>query len=126
MLPKGLVLLISISLAVGIIALSKQKVLVQELYALETLAHVDTLCLDKTRTLTEGNMRVERVLLTDRGRKVPFQEIMGSFVHYAADHNATFQALQSYFRPMTICSPFIVYHFLPKENGALCNFENLR
>ena len=51
MLPKGLVLLISISLAVGIIALSKKKVLVQELFALETLAHVDTLCLDKTLSL---------------------------------------------------------------------------
>ena len=100
MLPKGLVLLISISLAVGIIALSKQKVLVQELYALETLAHVDTLCLDKTETLTEGNMR---------------QIIMQRFKHYKV-----------IFRPMTICSPFIVYHFLPKENGALCNFENLR
>ncbi len=54
MLPKGLVLLISISLAAGIIALSGKKVLVQELFALETLAHVDTLCLDKTGTLTLG------------------------------------------------------------------------
>ena len=53
MLPKGLVLLISISLAVGIITLSRKKVLVQELFALETLAHVDTLCLDKTGTFTD-------------------------------------------------------------------------
>ena len=48
MLPKGLVLLISISLAVGVGRLAKRKVLVQELYSLETLAHVDVLCLDKT------------------------------------------------------------------------------
>mgnify|MGYP002330938172 CR=1 FL=1 len=61
MLPKGLVLLISISLAVGIITLSRKKVLVQELFALETLAHVDTLCLDKTGTLTRGKMQVEKV-----------------------------------------------------------------
>ena len=45
--PKGLVLLISISLAVGVGRLAKRKVLVQELYSLETLAHVDVLCLDK-------------------------------------------------------------------------------
>ena len=54
MLPKGLVLLISISLAAGIAMLAKKQVLVQELFALETLAHVDTLCLDKTGTLTQG------------------------------------------------------------------------
>ncbi len=122
MLPKGLVLLISISLAVGIIALSKQKVLVQELYALETLAHVDTLCLDKTRTLTEGNMRVERVLLTDRGRKVPFQEIMGSFVHYAADHNATFQALQSYFPANDHMQPLHSIPFSSKRKWSAMQF----
>ena len=46
MLPKGLVLLISISLATGVIKLAKKKVLVQDLYSVETLAHVDTLCLD--------------------------------------------------------------------------------
>ena len=54
MLPKGLVLLISIALAAGVISLAKKDVLVQELYALETLAHVDVLCLDKTGTITEG------------------------------------------------------------------------
>ena len=55
MLPKGLVLLISVSLAAGIIRLAKMKILVQNIYSLETLAHVDTICLDKTGTLTDGN-----------------------------------------------------------------------
>ena len=62
MLPKGLVLLISISLAVGIITLSRKKVLVQELFALETLAHVDTLCLDKTGTITKAQPVVSDVI----------------------------------------------------------------
>ncbi len=97
MLPKGLVLLISISLASGIAALSRKKVLVQELYALETLAHVDTLCLDKTGTLTEGAMRVEEVRLTELGERLPFEEIMGSFLAASEDNNATFQALQAHF-----------------------------
>ena len=54
MIPEGLVLLTSTVLAVSVIRLSKSKVLVQELYCIETLARVDTLCLDKTGTLTEG------------------------------------------------------------------------
>ena len=54
MLPKGLVLLISVSLSTGVIRLAKQKILVQNIYALETLAHVDTICLDKTGTITNG------------------------------------------------------------------------
>ena len=81
MLPKGLVLLISIGLATGIVRLSKQKVLVQDLYALESLAHVDIICLDKTGTLTEGKMQVEQVIMLDRGFKIPFNTIMGVFFH---------------------------------------------
>ena len=68
MLPKGLVLLISVSLATGVIRLAKAKILVQNIYSLETLAHVDVLCLDKTGTLTDGNMSVDRIVpLGERG-----------------------------------------------------------
>ena len=62
MLPKGLVLLISVSLATGVIRLSKLKILGQNIYSLETLAHVDVLCLDKTGTITDGNMKVKTVI----------------------------------------------------------------
>ena len=62
MLPKGLVLLISISLATGVIRLAKMKILVQNIYSLETLAHVDTLCLDKTGTITNGKLTVDTVM----------------------------------------------------------------
>ena len=61
MIPEGLVLLTSVALAVGSINLAKRKTLVQELYCIETLARVDTLCLDKTGTITEGTMCVEAV-----------------------------------------------------------------
>ena len=62
MIPEGLVLLTSTVLAVSVIRLSKSKVLVQELYCIETLARVDTLCLDKTGTLTEGRMEVNDLI----------------------------------------------------------------
>ncbi|MDO4519682.1 MAG: cation-translocating P-type ATPase [Eubacteriales bacterium] len=61
MIPEGLVLLTSIALTLGTLKLAQKKTLVQEMYCIETLARVDTLCLDKTGTLTEGSMRVERV-----------------------------------------------------------------
>ena len=63
MIPEGLVLLTSVALTLGALVLANKKTLVQELYCIETLARVDTLCLDKTGTITEGTMCVERVEL---------------------------------------------------------------
>lgn len=63
MIPEGLILLTSSVLALATIRLSRRKVLVQDLYSIETLARVDTICLDKTGTLTSGNMTVEDFIL---------------------------------------------------------------
>lgn len=98
MLPKGFVLLTSISLETGVIKLAKKQVLVQDLYSVETLAHIDTLCLDKTGTITEGKMKVVDVekynesVLPDT-----FENIMCSYVKETDDSNNTFMALQNYF-----------------------------
>lgn len=98
MLPKGFVLLTSISLETGVIKLAKKQVLVQDLYSVETLAHIDTLCLDKTGTITEGKMKVVDVekynesVLPDT-----FENIMCSYVKETDDSNNTFMALKNYF-----------------------------
>lgn len=94
-LPKGLVLLISIGLAAGVISLSKKNVLVRELHSLENLAHCDVVCLDKTGTLTEGNLTVESVQ-TDLDEK-EFQKLMLSYIRNTDDNNSTFTAIKSYF-----------------------------
>lgn len=65
MIPEGLILLTSSVLALATIRLSKKKVLVQDLYSIETLARVDTICLDKTGTLTTGNLTVKDFILPD-------------------------------------------------------------
>ncbi|GHF79538.1 cation-translocating P-type ATPase [Streptomyces griseosporeus] len=65
MVPEGLVLLTSVAFAIGVIRLGRQQCLVQELPAIEGLARVDTVCLDKTGTLTEGGMDVTELRLLD-------------------------------------------------------------
>ncbi|MBN2504254.1 MAG: HAD-IC family P-type ATPase [Bacilli bacterium] len=59
MVPSGLFLLTTITFASSVVKLGKHKTLVQELYSVETLARIDTICLDKTGTLTDGSMEVE-------------------------------------------------------------------
>lgn len=65
MIPEGLVLLTSVAMTLGVLRLARRRTLVQELFCIETLARVDVLCLDKTGTLTEGNICVERVEILD-------------------------------------------------------------
>lgn len=62
MIPEGLMLLTSVALAVGVVRLGRRRTLVQDLYGIESLARVDTLCLDKTGTLTTGSMAVSRMI----------------------------------------------------------------
>jgi cation-transporting ATPase E len=98
MLPKGLALLISIALATGVIKLSKKRILVQELYSVETLAHVDMLCLDKTGTITEGKMSVSDIYhLNTQAAPVSIEEAIEYFIGGMEDNNATFEALKEHF-----------------------------
>ena len=61
MVPEGLVLLTSLAFSVAVVRLARQRVLVQELQAVEGLARVDVLCIDKTGTLTEGRLALDRI-----------------------------------------------------------------
>lgn len=97
MLPKGLVLLISIALTTGVTKLAKKRILVQDMYAIETLAHVDTLCLDKTGTITEGKMSIQHVEALDKRYEKAIPEIIGTYLAESNDNNVTMQALRNYF-----------------------------
>lgn len=114
MIPEGLVLLTSVALTLGALVLANKKTLVQELYCIETLARVDTLCLDKTGTITEGTMCVERVepwseasenkdadeIPTEDEDEPDLHEIenmMANLMYVLKDQNATIDALRKRF-----------------------------
>ena len=88
MIPEGLVLLTSTVLAVSVIRLSRLNVLVQELYCIEMLARVDTICLDKTGTITDGKMKVINVIPLNK--KYNIKEIMGNIVNNLEIDNAEY------------------------------------
>lgn len=124
MLPKGLVLLISVSLAAGAAALSKKKVLVQELFALETLAHVDILCLDKTGTITQGKMQVMYIKELEKAEQ-PLMDLLGAFVAASDDNNATFQSLKEYVPPCHLESVIEKIPFSSERKWSAVTFETL-
>lgn len=95
MIPEGLVLLTSTVLAVSVIRLAKDKVLVKQLYCIETLARVDTICFDKTGTLTSGDMSVKEVISISK--KYSITDTMNNFCSVLEDENATIKALKKHF-----------------------------
>ena len=97
MIPEGLVLLTSVVLAVSVIRLSAHKTLVQELYCIETLARVDTLCLDKTGTITEGCMQVDEVVPLVRLDETYLEQSLSALAANLTDSNPTFLAVKDRF-----------------------------
>ncbi len=93
MIPEGLILLVSTVLAISVLRLSKHNVLVQDLYSLETLARVDTLCLDKTGTITEGKMEVVDVIPLDNHKISDIDEALEIISTNLNDKNPTFEAI---------------------------------
>lgn len=97
MIPSGLVLLISVVLAVSVVKLGQQKVLVQELFCIENLARVDMLCLDKTGTITEGTMNVENMVpLCNSISREDILEILKAYTDALDDNNPTFEAVRAF------------------------------
>ena len=92
MIPEGLVFLTSVALVLGVLRLTRKRTLVQELYGIEMLARVDTLCLDKTGTITEGSLKLERVLSLAPDRVIP--EELETLLAALPDANATITALR--------------------------------
>lgn len=93
MIPEGLLLLTSSVMAVSVVRLSKYKVLVQQLYCIETLARVDVICLDKTGTITEGSMELSDIKCEAGIDKGKLDEILSNICYSFDNRNATMDAI---------------------------------
>lgn len=121
MIPEGLVLLTSVALAVGTIHLAKKKTLVQELYCIETLARVDTLCLDKTGTITKGEMQVENMVSLD-GKD--HSKALANLVWHLHDENSTAYAIQNFVLEDTSMTPLVKLPFSSVRKLSAVSFQN--
>lgn len=123
MIPKGMILLTSSVLAVSVIKLSSKKVLVQEMYCIETLARVDVLCLDKTGTLTADKMNVDDVISLNHSED-EIKTALSSIVDSSDEINATLYAIKEFTDGVTPikCDTFIPFASETKWSGG--NFSN--
>lgn len=121
MIPEGLVLLTSVALALGAVRLARRSTLVRELFCIETLARVDTLCLDKTGTITEGHLcvRGEESVKED----VDLEQLMGRMVSALGDENETFQALRQHYKRNQSTNTKLVLPFSSERKFSGVVFE---
>ena len=101
MIPEGLVLLTSSVFAVSIIRLSKYNVLVQELYCIENLARIDTLCLDKTGTITKGVFEVTGIYPANNFDKDTLIRL-AAFAESASSHPISVSLKKNYGKEINI------------------------
>ncbi|WAD00900.1 cation-translocating P-type ATPase [Levilactobacillus brevis] len=113
MIPEGLVLLTSVALAAGAFTLGRRHVLVRELPAIEALARVDVLCLDKTGTITSGQLQLDRVEPWAETNLETTQTILAQLVAATSDDNETAQAIQQALGTPTVTATTV----LPFSSG---------
>jgi cation-transporting P-type ATPase E len=97
MIPAGLYLLISLTLAIGIINLAKRRIDVQELYSIEMLSRVDTICFDKTGTLTDGKLQVSDFYNYSEASDLELKDYLASLLTATGDANPTALCLKNTF-----------------------------
>jgi cation-transporting P-type ATPase E len=97
LVPEGLVLLLSVTYAAGAVRLARRGALAQQLNAIESLASIDTICLDKTGTLTEPTLRVTELLPAAGVAEERLADALGRYAAAAPDHNLTLSAITERF-----------------------------
>ena len=123
MIPEGLYLLTTLALTASILRLARQRTLVHEMGCIETLARVDTLCVDKTGTITENKMIVEDIvpLWEDQYPSDAIRSLMSDYVYAMKDDNDTMAALRRYFTDQCRRQAADVLPFTSvKKYGGVC------
>ena len=93
LIPEGLVLLMSVTLAVAAVRLARLHTLVQQMSATESLASVDTVCIDKTGTLTDGTLELVAVEVADPSQPAAAHQALAEFAASAGERNRTLQTI---------------------------------
>jgi cation-transporting P-type ATPase E len=122
MVPEGLVLLTSVAFAIGVIRLGHRKCLVQELPAIEGLARVDVVCLDKTGTLTEGGMDVTELRLLGGAAKALIERVLAALGRADPRPNPSLQAIIDAYpdgHPGLDCAEALPFSSARKYSGAV-------
>ena len=125
MIPEGLVLLTSTVLAISVIRLSKYNVLVQELYCIETLGRVDTICLDKTGTITKGEMEVSKLVPLN---ETPMNEIVDALSvmsYHMENDNQTMEAISKKYARKNDYKVLEVVPFSSQAKWSGISFEDV-
>ncbi|MFF1374154.1 HAD-IC family P-type ATPase [Streptomyces virginiae] len=120
MIPEGLVLLTSVAFAIGVIRLGRKQCLVQELPAIEGLARVDVVCLDKTGTLTEGGMDVTDLRPLGGADPAYVKKVLGALGESDPRPNASLQAIIDAYPDMAEwrCTESLPFSSARKYSGA--------
>ena len=120
MIPEGLVLLTSSVMAVSVVKLSREKVLVQQLYCIETLARVNVICLDKTGTITTGNMKVNSIVSKNNN----FENTIIKVLKVLPDNSGTFIAIREKFKQKTEENNNEIIPFSSERKYSACKIDN--
>ena len=123
MIPEGLYLLTSIAMAVSALKLSREKVLVQDMNCIESLARVDVLCVDKTGTITEPDMEVEHLIPLTGAQPEYLEAILNAMYGTVEPDNATARAIHELFSGESdwVCKKRVP--FSPENKWAAAVFE---
>ena len=122
MIPAGLYLLTSVALSVGVVRLSKNNTLVQDVYCIEMLARVNVLCLDKTGTITNGQMSVIKYEEINKNHTYSIHDIISSMNAALQETNATAKALVDFFGSKAILKPTEVIAFSSERKYSAVSF----
>ena len=130
MIPAGMLLLSSVSMMSGVISLAKKKVLAQDLASVEALSRIDTLCLDKTGTLTDGTMTVERTIVNVspsglfEGKDNDVEAIISSYMGAFETANQTSKAIIEKYGNEVYLKAKEVLEFSSARKYSAVRFEN--
>lgn len=126
MIPEGLFLLASVTLALSSMRLAKKKVLLHDMKSIETLARVDCLCVDKTGTITDGTMQVEKIEIAEDSKETieDIKKHINDFVNNQENDNITMKTLKEYFNKPRERKAKSVIGFSSEFKYSGVNFED--